>query len=104
MVPLDTPPSEEARSIFADLGYDVSGDGDRFRAARGWKEVEVYAVTDDVETADGGRMRCYVTWEEQAPDLRRALANSEPGFEWAVIGVQSDGDYEVARAPKTPEV
>lgn len=101
MVPLDTPPSEEARSIFDDLGYDVSGQGNRFQAARGWKEVDVYAVTDEVETVDGDRMRCYVTWEARAPDLRHALAQSDPEFEWAVIGVRDDGDYEVARAPET---
>lgn len=97
------PPSEEAREIFTDLGYEVTGDaGDTFRAARAWKEVEVLAVTDEVRTDGGDRMRCFVTWDAHVDALERALDADEQEYEWAVIGVADDGDYEVVRAPPTP--
>ncbi|MGB9987700.1 DUF7116 family protein [Salarchaeum japonicum] len=93
------PPSEEAKSIFADLGYSVAGDGATFTAARDWKEVEVLAVTDDVDTPSGDRMRCFVTWKDYVPDLGELLDRAAPDYDYAVIGVEEDGEYEVARAP-----
>ncbi|GAA0301456.1 DUF7116 family protein [Halarchaeum salinum] len=102
MVSSDMPPSEEAREIFTDLGYEVTGDAENsFRAAREWKEIDVLAVTDDVRTDEGDRMRCFVTWNDHVDRLERVLAAEEHGAEWAVIGVAEDGDYEVARAPPT---
>jgi len=93
------PPSDEAKSIFADLGYSVSGDGTTFTAARDWKEIEVLAVTNDVDTPNGDRMRCFVTWSDCVHDLGAALDSAAPDYEYAVIGVEEDGEYEVARAP-----
>ncbi|MFB6133616.1 MAG: hypothetical protein ABEJ55_01330 [Halanaeroarchaeum sp.] len=94
-----TPPDEQARSIFDGLGYEVAGTGAEFSARRDWKEVRVSAVSDPSVSTDGGRYRCFVTWREHTDALRDRLDREDPAFEWAVIGVSEDGDYEVARAP-----
>ncbi|USZ68058.1 hypothetical protein NGM10_15155 [Halorussus salilacus] len=100
MAPVSTPPIEQARSIFTDLGYAVSGDdGGEFRAERKWRSVRVTAMADSDETPDDGDMRCFVTWEEYASELRRRLRHLDPEYEWAIIGVRECGDYEVTRAP-----
>jgi hypothetical protein len=99
MAPVTTPPIEEARSIFANLGYTVSGEGEEFRAQRKWKEVRVTATSDLPETPDSGTLRCFVTWEDDAADVRRTIRRENPEYEWAVISVTQGGDYEVARAP-----
>ena len=96
---MNTPPDEQARSIFDGLGYEVAGTGSEFFATRDWKEVRVSAVTDASVPTEGGRYRCFVTWAEHVDALRERLRDANPGFEWAVIGVSEDGDYEVARAP-----
>jgi len=95
-----TPPDEQARSIFDDLGYSLAGDGAEFSATRDWKEIRVRAVTDAVDDAhDEGGYRCFVTWADHAAALERELERLDPPCEWAVLGVEEDGDYEVARAP-----
>ena len=99
-----TPPVDEARSIFTDLGYTVSGDGPEFSARRDWKEVRVTALSEDEDTPETGTLRCFVTWHEQAGPLRRRLRSADPEYEWAIIGVGDGGDYEVARAPSGPTV
>ncbi|GGN14900.1 DUF7116 family protein [Halarchaeum nitratireducens] len=102
MVSSAIPPSDEAREIFTDLGYEVTGDAENsFRAAREWKEIDVLAVTDEVRTDGDDRMRCFVTWNDHVERLERALSTEEHDAEWAIIGVAEDGDYEVARAPPT---
>jgi hypothetical protein len=100
----NTPPIDEARSIFTELGYTVTGDGPEFSARRDWKEVRVTAVSEGDDTPDTGTLRCFVTWSEQASQLRRRLRSDDPEYEWAVIGVGDGGDYEVARAPSGPLV
>ncbi|WP_132059954.1 DUF7116 family protein [Halorussus amylolyticus] len=100
MAPVSTPPAEQARSIFTDLGYTVSrDDGDEFRAERKWRSVSVTALADPADAPADGDMRCFVTWEEYAPELRRKLRHLDPEYEWAIIGVHECGDYEVTRAP-----
>jgi hypothetical protein len=101
MATVTKPPSEQARTIFSDLGYDVRGDGDEFRAERKWRVVRVTATTDADGTPDDGKLRCFVTWEDDAPGLRQELRRRNPEYEWALIGVREggDGDYEVVRAP-----
>ena len=125
MARVTTPPVEQARSIFTDLGYTVSDDetpiadgvgsddaardrsrtgefpdrGIEFRATREWKEVRVTAVAEATDAPRTGTLRCFVTWQEHAPALRRQLKRAEPEYEWAVLGVAEDGEYEVARAP-----
>ena len=99
MATVSTPPIEQARTIFTDLGYSLSGDGEEFRAERKWRVVRVTAVTDSDETPEDGDLRCFVTWDEYAPDLRQRLRRTNPEYEWAIIGVREGGDYEVLRAP-----
>ena len=99
MAPVSTPPVEQARSIFSELGYTVSGDGDEFRAERKWRVVRVTALADPGATPDGGELRCFVTWSDNAPQLRRKLRQIDPEYEWAIISVRDGGDYEVTRAP-----
>ncbi|WP_137287548.1 DUF7116 family protein [Halorussus salinisoli] len=99
MATVSTPPIDQAKTIFADLGYTVSGDGEEFRAERKWRVVRVTAVTDSEETPDDGDLRCFVTWNEYASELRNQLRQTDPEYEWAIIGVRDGGDYEVLRAP-----
>ncbi|WP_135534326.1 MULTISPECIES: hypothetical protein [Halostella] len=99
MGPVNTNLDEQARSIFSDLGYTVSGDGAEFRAEREWKSVHVTVTEEPNETPDTGHLRCFVTSEDQAPGLRRSLTRADPEYEWAIISVEDDNDYEVVRAP-----
>jgi len=109
MAPVTMPPVEEARSIFQRLGYSVSGHGTEMRAERKWRTVHVTAVAseDEVESrrvvADGGRegghdLRCFVTWKEYTGALANRLRTAETPFEWAIIGVEDGGGYEVVGA------
>lgn len=109
MSPVRTPPVEEARDIFRDLGYVVDDDGPTLRAERKWRTVEVTPVAeaDPCPIADGGRddvrFRCFVTWADSVASLRSRLRRVEPGYEWAIIGV-NEGDtrgYDVVRADET---
>jgi hypothetical protein len=86
----------EARSIFTDLGYDVSGSGGEIRAQRKWRVVEITPMAEPEEPPASGELRCFVTWEERADDLERRLRRDDPDYEWAVIGVREGGDYTVA--------
>jgi len=98
MGPVTTSLGEQARTIFTDLGYTVTDDGEEFRAERDWKSVRVTVTEDPAETPDSGRLRCFVTPREQAPTLRERLQRDDPEYEWAIISVD-DEDYEVVRAP-----
>ena len=98
------PPIDEARTIFTDLGYTVTGEGTEFRALRDWKEVRVTAVSEETATPNTGTLRCFVTWREFANRLGRQLRRDDPEYEWAIISVGDGGEYEVARAPPGPSV
>jgi len=91
------PLDEQAQSIFADLGYTVTGCGEEFRAERKWRVVHVTPAEDIDQPPESGEYRCFVTWSDDVPRLERRLARSDPDYEWAIIGVDDDGDYEVAR-------
>lgn len=98
---VSTPPVEQARSIFSELGYTVSGDGPEFRAEREWKVVHVSAISEPEETPDSGAFRCFVTYSETAETLERQLTRLQPDYEWAIISVDDDAEYDVVRAPPT---
>ncbi|MFC6726251.1 hypothetical protein ACFQE1_18155 [Halobium palmae] len=111
MAPVTMPPVEEAKTIFTRLGYAVSGEGTELRAERKWRTVHVTAVdgetaTDALPVADGGRsdvrFRCFVTWKESAEALRDRLNGLGPGYEWAIIGVEDEEEYEVVRDEPIP--
>jgi hypothetical protein len=109
MAPVSIPPIDEAREVFRRLGYEVSGDGTDLRARRKWRTVDVRVLSGDEGTvarqpmADGGQQttdyRCFVTWSGAAPSLRDRLAGRDLGYQWAVIGVDREGDHEVVHAP-----
>lgn len=113
MAPASMPPTTEAREVFRSLGYTISDGGTTFVAERKWRRVHVVplgaedareperVLTDGGE--DGARLRCYVTWKRAAPDLREFLLGLKPPYDWAVIGVDREGDFEVMQgAPNTP--
>ena len=107
MPPVSMPPSEDARAIFRRLGYSVSGDGPEFVAERKWRTVCVTAVSDgdDLHSrralADGGdptpeyRFRCFVAPKSATGNVRTRLDRVDPTYEWAVIGVDDAGEYDV---------
>lgn len=98
-----TAPVEEARRIFDRLGYTVSDDGTELHATRKWRTVRVTPLADGAidrpVRADGGRdedrLRCFVTWRDYTEALSEHLRETETGYEWAVIGVDDDDEYEV---------
>ena len=90
------PLDEQARSIFAELGYTVRDSGRGYLAERKWRVVHVTPAADLEETPESGEYRCFVTWNDDVPGLERRLAAADPDYEWAIIGVDDDGDYEVA--------
>jgi hypothetical protein len=103
------PPVEEARDVFRGLGYTVSGSGTELTAERKWRTVRVTAMTAEeaIEcrrpftdggadtAAPGDDLRCFVTWHEYTGELRSRLEGRTTPFEWAVVGVDDAGDYEV---------
>lgn len=94
---------EQARSIFADLGYTVEGTGPEFRAEREWKVVHVNPVLDDAALPSAaGDFHCFVSRKDEADDLERRLRATDPDYEWAIIAVNGD-EYEVERAPPGPK-
>ena len=95
---------EKARSIFAELGYTVEGDGPEFRAEREWKVVHVSTVLEDRELSrKSGDFHCFVARREDADELERKLRYTDPAYEWAIIVVDGE-EYEVERAPPGPTV
>lgn len=113
MAPVTMPPVEEAKQVFSRLGYTVSGNGTELRAERKWRTVQVTAMDADEASAptrvlaDGGRaegplLRCFVTWKDYTGDLREQLRQADPGYEWAIIGVDGSDDYDVVRAEQAP--
>ncbi|MFP9192124.1 DUF7116 family protein [Natronosalvus vescus] len=95
---------EQARSIFAELGYTVEGNGPDFRAEREWKVVHVNAVYDMENLPRGsGQFHCFVAQPEDADELEERLHSLDPAYEWAIIVVDGE-EYQVERAPPGPTV
>lgn len=84
---------EEARTIFTDLGYEVTDNGSELLAERKWRTVHV-TTADPEEAATHGHLRCFVARADDAVDVRDRLLADEPAYDWAVIAVDED-DYEV---------
>ena len=105
MCPVNMRLVEQARSIFAELGYTVEGNGPEFRAERAWKVVHVNAVleADELPSASSGQFHCFVAEPEDADDLEARLERTNPNYEWAIIVVDGE-DYQVERAPPGPRV
>jgi hypothetical protein len=95
---------EQARTIFADLGYTVEGNGPEFRAERKWKVVHVSTILEPNELpSDAGEFRCFVAEPEKADALEARLERTNPSYEWAIIVADGD-DYQVERVPPGPHV
>lgn len=93
---VSTPLVDEARSVFEDLGYDVTHDGEELLAARKWREVYV-TTADPSEAPTHGRLRCFVANADRAPAVREKLRDLKPPYDWAVVALDGD-DYEVLHA------
>lgn len=91
---VSTPLLDEARSIFADLGYTVSQAGTELRAERKWRVVYVTDSEPD-ETPERGELRCFVTREDRASALCDDLLTRSPEYDWAVMGLTDAGDYRI---------
>jgi hypothetical protein len=89
---------QRARTIFSDLGYDVSGDGRTFRAERKWRTVRVTPMPEPERPPDSGDLRCFVTWADHLAAVERRLEAAAPDYEWALVGVDGD-DYVVRQCP-----
>lgn len=97
MATVTTPLTEQAESIFTELGYAVSRDGTTLRAERKWRVVHVTPVTDPEGADDRGDFHCFVTWKERADEVRERLSSLDLSCDWAVMGIDDAGDYEVYR-------
>jgi hypothetical protein len=98
MAAVSTSLDEQAQSIFDDIGYTVSRTDDGLRAARKWREVGVTVLDDDLTLPESGEMHCFVTQASRAPAVRNRLERMDVSYDWAVLGVREDGDYDVIRA------
>lgn len=95
---------EQARSIFAELGYTVEGSGPEFRAEREWKVVHVSTVLESGDLPrESGDFHCFVSRRTEAGELEQRLRSVDPDYEWAII-VADGENYEVERAPPGPNV
>jgi hypothetical protein len=93
--------TDRAQSIFTDLGYAVSQDGEGLRAERKWRVVQVTPM-DEPETPPGsGDLRCFVTWSDRIDGLERELERVDPDYDWAIIGVEENEEYVVAGPPRS---
>ena len=97
--------------MFRELGYTVTDDGREFVAERKWRRVLVTTISaDGIEDlgsylADGGatpRLRCFVTWDAAASELREQLVSLKPPYDWAVIGVDGEDFTVMEGAPGSP--
>ncbi|QGA82930.1 hypothetical protein [Halomicrobium sp. LC1Hm] len=96
MAAVTTSLADQASSIFADLGYSVSRTDGELRAERKWRVVRVTCSAPSTIPTDG-RHRCFVTEMEDAVTTYRRLSVESPSYDWAVLGVDDDGEYAVYR-------
>jgi len=89
------PLGEQAQSIFSELGYTVTDDGSEYLATRKWRAVRVTPVESIDSVPADGDYRCFVTWADDTAGVAQRLERADPDYEWAIIGVDEDGDYEV---------
>lgn len=99
---------DRAKTIFRRLGYDITDAPGEFRAERDWKTVHVRPTRSVPETPEGGQLRCFVTPEETAEQLRSKLLDDKPDYDWAIVSVTddptagTDGGYDVIHPPADP--
>ncbi len=86
--------AEQARSIFAELGYAVTESGSELRAEHELRTVRVTPYHPE-SLPESGDYRCFVTDDRRADELRRRLVSADPPYEWAVLTVDDDGNHSV---------
>lgn len=89
---------DRAESIFTNLGYEVSRTGGELLAERKWRIVQVTPMPEPRDPPQSGGLRCFVTWSEQVPEVKREVERADPEYEWALIGVGDGGGYSIARS------
>ena len=99
MATVTTPLLEKAETIFTELGYSVSDEGTELRAQRRWRVVHVTPLDGPGEPPQSGDLRCFVTWMDSVDAVAEQVAKENPDYEWALIAVDEDGEYEVHHAP-----
>ena len=85
---------EEARTVFRELGYELTAEDDELRAERKWRTVYV-TTADPAEANTHGRLRCFVARAERAPEIQDRLLEIEPDYDWAVISIDEESEYRV---------
>ncbi|QSG06555.1 DUF7116 family protein [Halapricum desulfuricans] len=85
----------QAKSIFDDLGYTVSHEGGEITAERKWRVVHVTPMPEPDDAPTSGRFRCFVTREGNCRELERRLQRQQLEYDWAIMGIDETGDYEV---------
>jgi hypothetical protein len=101
MAAVSTPLAEHASSIFTELGYSVSRTDNELRAERKWRVVHV-TLSEPTTIPTEGQLRCFVTAPDSATKTYRRVSMADPEYDWAVIAVEEDGDYEVYRPSPEP--
>jgi hypothetical protein len=101
MATVTTALHRRARTIFSELGYDVTDEGETLRAERKWRTVRVTPMAEPDDPPAAGGLRCFVTWAENAAAVERRLRAAAPDYEWALLGVRDDG-YVVHQSPLAP--
>jgi len=99
MATVTTPLAEKAEAIFTTLGYEVTGTGSELRAQRKWRTVHVTAMGKPERPPTDGDFRCFVTWADRTEEIRRHLRGADLDYQWAVMGVDESGEYEVHDPP-----
>lgn len=95
-----TPLADRVTSIFDDLGYTVSGTEPRLRAERKWRVVDIsLQPPESIPTA--GDFHCFVATPGEASDLYDEILDVDPGYEWAVMRVDDEGEVKFLR-PSRP--
>jgi hypothetical protein len=93
MAAVSTSLDDRARTIFTDLGYEVTPYRGEFRAERKWRTVYVTTAAP-AEAPNHGSLRCFVVPQEQGEARRQQLYARGPDYDWAVISVNDSG-YDV---------
>ena len=93
---------EQARSIFDELGYTVSRTGTEIRAEYKWRTVTISVLEPDEKPPETGDLRCFVTRAGEVTRLYTRLRTMDVEYDWAVIGIEDDGTYEVFRSDARP--
>jgi hypothetical protein len=95
---------EQAQSIFDDLGYTVSRTGTELRAEYKWRVVTISVLDPDDTPPESGSLRCFVTRESDVGSVYDRLAGMDLEYDWAILGIDEDGEYDVFLSDTTRTV